>query len=276
MGQDIHWRSLDKPELDRALNNGAAVPGSADIVAEWERRSAELRSATGSRLDLPYGPAPRQRIDFLSAGQGAPTLVFIHGGYWQMRSKETFTFVSAGPLARGVSVAHVGYTLAPDATLDDMAKEIWRALDWLAGELKSFGGDPERVWISGWSAGGHLAAMSLGHPIVQGGLAISGLYDLEPIRHSYVNDKLRLDAAAAVRNSPAKQPLVDKPIALVVGGAELPLMRQQSADFHRLRAQSGMPGWFEEFAGYDHFSILEELASPEGRLTSQVIRLMTL
>ena len=105
---------------------------------------------------------------------------------------------------------------------------------------------------------------------MRGALAISGLYDLEPIRHSYVNDKLQLDAAGAERNSPAKQAPVDKPIALAVGGAELPLMRQQSADFHSLRSQRGMAGGFAELPGHDHFSILEELASPDGKLTADV------
>src|SRR3954468_20012929 len=188
MNNGIDWRALGRAELDAGYNNAAAVPGSAEIMAGFEERSATMRAAHPQHLDLVYGPRPRNRIDFLPAGEGAPVLVFIHGGYWQMRSKETFTFAASGPLAHGISMALVGYTLAPDATLDEMVAEIRAALDFLGAELPRLGGDPSNLWISGWSAGGHLAAMNRDHPLVRGGLAISGIYDLEPIRHIYVND----------------------------------------------------------------------------------------
>ena len=194
----VDWRSLDRDGLDAAFNNAAAVADSAAIVADWESRSAALRLLHAEGLDLAYGPRPRNRIDFLQAGPGAPTLVFLHGGYWQMRSKELFAFVAAGPLAAGINVALVGYTLAPEATIDEMVGEVRAALDWLTAELPARGGDPDRIFLSGWSAGAHLAVMALDHPSVRGCLAISGLYDLEPIRFCYVNDKLGLDAATRV------------------------------------------------------------------------------
>jgi acetyl esterase/lipase len=115
-------------------------------------------------LDLRYGERPRNRIDFLSAGRDAPTLVFVHGGYWHMRSKETFIFAAQGPLESGINVALVGHTLAPEATLDGIVIEIRDAIDFLDGRLPVLGADPERLWVSGWSAGGHLAAMVLDHP----------------------------------------------------------------------------------------------------------------
>src|SRR3954464_8250835 len=172
MKNSIDWRALGRAELDAGYNNAAAVPGSAEIMAGFEERSAVMRAAYPQHLDLVYGPRPRNRIDFLSAGQGGPVLVFIHGGYWQMRSKETFTFAASGPLAHGINVALVGYTLAPEAKLDEMVAEIRTALDFLGTELPKRGGDPAKLWISGWSAGGHLAAMTLDHPLVRGGLAI--------------------------------------------------------------------------------------------------------
>lgn len=266
---ELDWRRMDRAGLDQAYNNAAAVSGSAETVAGWERQSAEMRGRMPQNLDLAYGPRPRNRIDFLSAGPGAPTLVFVHGGYWQMRSKETFTFAAAGPLAAGLNVALVGYTLAPDATLDAMVAEVGAALDHLGRELPGLGGDPGRLWISGWSAGAHLAVTALGHPLVRGALAISGLYDLEPIRHCYVNDKLGLDDAAALRNSPIRHlPEKSPPVLVAVGGAELPHMRAQSRDFAAARAQKGLPGRFEEIPEADHFSILEEMARPDGRLTA--------
>lgn len=268
------WRGMSQQDLDRGLNNGAAVAGSGDIVAGWDRRSAELRATHSDHLDLRYGPRERNRIDFLKAGEKAPTLVFIHGGYWQMRAKEAFTLFAEGPMAHGINVALIGYTLAPEATLEEIVAEINRGLDFLAEQLPALGGDANRIAVSGWSAGGHLTAMALSHPRVKGGVAISGIYDLEPIRHSYLNEKLRLDEAMSRRNSPILQaggPI--KPLALTAGSAELPLLRRQTADFAAHRAKYGLPVSYEEIPGADHFTIMDQMLRPEGRVTLMIRQL---
>jgi arylformamidase len=268
------WRAMTPEDRDRGLNNGVAVAGSGDMVAGWDRRSAEMRARYSDHLDLRYGPRERNRIDFLKAADGGPTLLFIHGGYWQMRSKEAFTLFATGPMAHGINVALIGYTLAPDATLDEIVAEIDRGLDFLAEQLPVLGGDPKRIAVSGWSAGGHLTATALAHPKVKAGMAISGIYDLEPIRHSYLNVKLKLDEAMSRRNSPiveAGGPM--KPLALVAGSAELPLLRRQTADFAGHRAKYGLPVTYEEIPGANHFTIMDELASPTGRITTLIRQL---
>ena len=270
----LNWRSLSREQLDLGLNNGVAVPVSIDLVAGWERRAAEMRTAHPEHLDLRYGPRERNRIDFLNASDGGPTLVFIHGGYWQGRAKENFTAFAAGPMAHGINVALFGYTLAPEATLDQIVAEIHSGLDFLAGKLPSLGGTASRVVVSGWSAGGHLTSMALGHPNVRAGMAISGIYDLEPIRHSYLNVKLGLDESASRRNSPMMLAGgADKPLSMVVGSAELPLLRKQTADFAAHRARNGLPVTYEEVPDADHFSIMRELASPDGRITTLIRQL---
>ena len=268
----VDWRSLDRASLDKAYNNAAAVANSAALVAAWERRSAILRRQYSGTLDLSYGPRPRNRIDFLKSGApAAPTLIFLHGGYWQMRSKEAFTFVASGPLSAGINVALVGYTLAPEISIDEMVAEIRRALDWLVSGLPALGADPSKIFLSGWSAGAHLAAVAMDHPSARGCVAISGIYDLEPMRHCYVNDKLGLDEDAARRNSPIRQQSSPAlPLAIVVGGAEAPLMYQQSADYAAERANRGLPVAFHEIPGADHFSILEDMERADGRLTAIV------
>ena len=269
------WRGMSQEERDLGLNNSVAVPGSAEMVAGWERRSADLRARHPEHLDLRYGPRERNRIDFLKARDGAPTLLFIHGGYWQMRAKEVFTVVAEGPMAHGINVALIGYTLAPEATLDEIVAEIHKGLDFLAGQLPALGADPKRIVVSGWSAGGHLTAMALSHPHVAAGLGISGIYDLEPIRHSYLNAKLRLDEAASRRNSPMTQAGgVMKPLSLVAGSAELPLLRKETADFAGHRARYGLPVTYEEIPGANHFTIMNELMSPKGRITTLIRELL--
>jgi acetyl esterase/lipase len=270
-----NWRSMSQEERDAGLNNGAAVAGSGEIVAGWDQRSAELRARHSAHLDLRYGPRERNRIDFLKAVDGGPTLVFIHGGYWQMRAKENFTVFAEGLMAHGINVALIGYTLAPDATLEEIVAEIHSGIDFLADRLSALGGDIRRIVVSGWSAGGHLTAMALMHPQVKAGMAISGIYDLEPIRHSYLNAKLGLDEVMSRRNSPLLQAGgAPAPISLVVGSAELPMLRQQTADFAAHRASHGLPVTYEEIPGADHFSIMNQLALPTGRITTLIRQLI--
>jgi len=268
------WRTMSQEERDLGLNNGVAVAASADIVAGWERRSTEMRAQHSDHLDLRYGPRERNRIDLLKIAENGPTLVFIHGGYWQHRAKEIFALFAAGPLAHGINVALIGYTLAPEATLDEIVAEIHRALDFLGEHLPALGGDARRIVVSGWSAGGHLTAMALSHSQVKAGIGISGIYDLEPIRHSYLNVKLGLDEAMSRRNSPVLQAGgAMKPLSLVAGSGELPLLRRQTADFAGHRARYGLPVSYEEIPGADHFTIMDELASPTGRITTLIRQL---
>ncbi|OIQ72895.1 acetyl esterase [mine drainage metagenome] len=268
------WRGLSQQDLDRGLNNGAAVAGSGDTVNGWDRRSAEMRAAHSDHLDLRYGPRERNRIDFFKSAENAPTLLFIHGGYWQMRAKENFALFASGPMAHGINVALIGYTLAPEASLDQIVAEIHAGIDFLAGRLPDLGGDANRIAVSGWSAGGHLTAMAMSNPHVRGGVAISGIYDLEPIRHSYLNEKLGLDEAMSHRNSPLMQATgAMKPLALTVGAAELPLLRKQTADFAAHRAKYGLPVAYEEIPGANHFTIMDEMLSPKGRITGMIRQL---
>lgn len=268
------WRKLTQEQLDLGFNNTLHVPQTPSIVAEWDRLSTEMRTRYPQSLDLRYGPRDRNRIDFLKARDGGPTLVFIHGGYWQTRAKENFTFCAAGPLTHGINVALIGYTLAPDVTLGQIVDEVRTGIDYLVTELPALGGDPNRMIVSGWSAGGHLSSMSLGHPHIKAGLLISGIYDLEPIRHSYLNAKLNLDDETIQRNSPMRNPGgVNKPLVIVAGSGELPLLRKQSADYAAHRASYGLPVLYEEMPGANHFTMMDELASPSGRLTMLVRRL---
>jgi acetyl esterase/lipase len=265
------WRSMSQQELDLGLNNSVAVAGSGDLVNGWEQRSAELRKRHPDHIDLRYGPRERNRIDFLKARDKAPTLLFIHGGYWQMRAKEAFTIFAEGAMAHGINVALIGYTLAPEATLEAIVTEIHQGIDYLAGQLPVLGADAGGIVVSGWSAGGHLTAMALSHPKVKAGIAISGIFDLEPIRHSYLNVKLKLDGPMSRRHSPMAQPGGPmKPLALVVGAAELPLLRKQTADFAGHRAKYGLPVAYEEIPGANHFSIMDEMHSPNGRITTMI------
>ena len=262
------YGSMDRQALDAAYNNSAAVADSDQYLANWLRRSEALRSRMPERLDLIYGDAPRTKLDFFATnGTGAATLLFFHGGYWQRNAKEGFSFVAEGPLANGFHVAVAGYTMAPKATMDNIVREARTAMRWLHQNLATLGGDPGRLYVGGWSAGGHLAAMLMDEPLVAGGLAISGLFDLEPIRLCYLNEKLGLDAEEARRNSPLLNlPARAAKLIIAYGADELPELKRQSREFAAAWSARGLPGNMIEVPDCHHYAVLEQLAQPDGLL----------
>ena len=201
-------------------------------------------------------------------------LVFIHGGYWKMRAKEIFRFLATGPLAHGINVANVAYTLAPQATLQEIVDEVRHAIDWIAWNVDGYGADAHGIYVSGWSAGGHLTATSMTHHAVRGGLAISGIFDLEPIRLSYLNEKLGLGAEDVAPLSPiADLEPSSAPLFVAYGTGELPELQRQSREYAAAREPTGLPR-LATLEGHNHFSILEEFANPEGALMTIVRELL--
>lgn len=266
------YRGMDRAALDAAYNNTEAVgiPKRDQYLAARVSRSEAFRKAHAGRIDLRYGEGARQRLDVFSAGApGAPTLVFIHGGYWQQNDKEPFAFLGGGLLPAGFNLANIEYTLAPAARMDQIVAEVRAAVAWVIDHAKELGGDPGRVFVSGHSAGGHLTAIAMSDPRVAGGIAISGIYDLEPIRLNYLNEKLGLDAAEAQRNSPMLHlPSRATPLVVTVGLGELPELIRQSEEYATAWQKRGLPGQYLPLAGHDHFSILDELARPDGNLVA--------
>ena len=262
----LNWTTLSQGERDAAYDNNAAVKNSAALIAERNRMSETLRASRKSFLDVPYGDRERTKIDLYPADdKTAACLVFLHGGYWQRNSREVFAMLVEGVAAHGWSVAIPGYSLAPDASLTEIVTEISRSLDWLAQNGGSYGISGPVV-LSGWSAGAHLVAMALEHPRVTAGLAISGVYDLVPIRDTGLNNALKLTDQEIARLSPLRLPAVHKRLDIAYGTAELPALVFDAIQLHEARMAAGAPGNLFPIEGADHFSILGELRRPDGAL----------
>lgn len=260
----MHHAELIEPsqaERDTAYNNSAAVVNSAAQMQDFEARSAALAQRPGAQLDLRYGPRPRQQFDYFAGPAQADTLLFIHGGYWQMRHKNSFRFAVEGALAQGLSAALIGYTLAPEADVQAIAEEVQQAITAVSAYATSQG-QSGRILLCGWSAGGHLTALAMAHAAVVAGLGISGIYDLEPIRHTYLNQALQLSQTDARALSPLYlQPISSKPFITAYGTAELATLQNQSRVF-----AEALQGSLVAVEGADHFSILNALAQPHGKL----------
>jgi acetyl esterase/lipase len=270
----MSWGVLTQAERDAAYNNGAAVPNSPQLIKQRNEASALYRAAHTGHLDLPYADGERTKWDIYPAqNPSAPCLVFIHGGYWQMNRREDFAIFAQGIAEHGWSVAMPGYSLAPEVTLAQIVAELRTALDWLAinGPEHGISG---RVIVSGWSAGGQLAALLLDHGLIRSGLAISGVFELGPLRDTYLNAKLKLTEPEIAALSPLRLPVIPKPLAIAYGSRELPALVNDSRDFHALRAAAHAPGALLPIAGADHFTILHELQSPASTLVKTILALI--
>jgi arylformamidase len=269
---EIIWRGMTRTQLDAAYNNTAAVRNSADKLADWIERSKRVR-AESELLDLEYGRRPRNRIDIFRCGKAyAPLLVYIHGGYWQRNAKEFFACLAEGPVARGFDAALIGYTLAPEATLTEIVGEVRMAIRWLRANGSRYGVAGAKLIVSGWSAGGHLTAMALAE--ADAGMAISGIFDIEPCRLNYLNDALKITMEEQLLLSPIRQlPSNSPPFVIAYGTAELPELQRQSRDYHYARRGADLRSELLPLDDHDHFSILEEMADPNGKLTGTFVRL---
>ncbi|WP_397532944.1 alpha/beta hydrolase [Roseateles sp.] len=272
---------VQSPEwFDVQYNNRARVPDAARILERWAEASAFSRERLASRLDLPYGDGPMERLDVFEAqtehSVRSPVLVFIHGGYWRALDKSDQSFVAPVFTDEGAMVVIPNYGLCPGVGMDRIPLQLTQALAWVWRHAADYGGDPNQIVLAGHSAGGHLASMlaccdwkAVGHDLprqlVKGVLSISGLHDLGPImRTPFLQGDLKLDADAVRRLSPINFPAPRAPVYAVVGA-------QESEEFKR-QAQLLRQAWgertvalCEELAGFNHFSILNDLADPQGR-----------
>jgi arylformamidase len=273
-------------ELARRYNNSGAVPDWREtLLPRWQRESERVRADAGGARDVRYGELSRNLIDvFTPKGRvpehGWPTLIFIHGGYWQWLSKDDWSVIAAPFVAHGMAAAIVGYTLCPQTTIRGITSEIETAIAMLWRDAKKLHINRERIAIAGHSAGGHLTAWCLtidwakhampATPFLQA-TSISGLFDLEPLVSIPLNDGLKLTNAEALAMSPAYQPQrVQCPFTAAVGGAELEEFLRQNA---LIRGQwHNVHEWTLE--GLNHFTIVDQLARDDTALFQHIASVM--
>ncbi|MGP0093178.1 MAG: alpha/beta hydrolase [Xanthobacteraceae bacterium] len=255
-------------------------PERDQVYGGHRRRSAAFRARGDCRLDLRYGAGPRCLLDVFPAGDGAPVLFFIHGGYWRALHKSDVSFIAEPFQRAGMTVVVPGYDLVPAVRVGDIVDQMRSALTWVVERIR-----PQRIVVAGHSAGGQLAAMLAldqadrgGGPIV--GLAgISGAFDLRPLLKTSINGDLALSAEEAAAASPllrlrSLQPTAPlMPLLAAVGGDETRGFKQWSADLVTSWRAHRAPATLIELAGRSHFTILDALAEPEGDLPRAIRRL---
>ncbi|MCR6487387.1 alpha/beta hydrolase [Amycolatopsis sp. OK19-0408] len=266
--------TAERAYLDREFSPSRLVPDIGHYLREYSARSAEARAAFAHRT-LRYGTAAPELLDFfpVPGAAAAPLMVFVHGGFWQESGREQAAFTASGFLERGVAYAALGYGLAPAHRLDGIVAMVRRAVRLLARTAPVLGVDPARIHLAGSSAGAHLAAMALGDPHVAGVSLLSGIYDLEPMTGSYVNEALGLTRAEARRLSPlGRLPRGLPPIVLARGEHETgEFIRQHNAMSAALTAAGGDVTDLV-IAGRTHFDVPYDLPDPTTPLGAAVAR----
>jgi arylformamidase len=276
----------DSAYYESRYNPRLAVPEFADHFARWREKAAKTRASLDGYLDVIYGPHPMQKLDiFRAKGASKALLMYIHGGYWRALDKNDQTFVAAPYVERGVTFALINYALCPAVHVQDIALQVLQACAWLHRNGSNFGAPPGRLFVSGHSAGGHLTAMALAAQwskfasdlptkVVQAGLSVSGVFDVEPVMQApSINVDVRLSPQEAKRVSPALIPApAGASLYLAVGGKEQEGFHEQHA-LIKERWKSAVKG---EFACPDdnHFTILDRFANPDSELFKGALKMM--
>ena len=274
----MRWQDYPPEELRRQYLTDM-TPVTGDYVRRYQELSDDLARTMPGSLDLAYGAAgPRQTLDIFSPEtKGAPILVFIHGGYWIFNSKDSRRFPAREFVPRGIAWVPMNYRLAPTVPMGEIVADVRNAVQWLYHHAAEYGCDPERIYVSGNSAGGHLTAELLsddwpdqyGLPadVIKGACAISGLYDLEPLLECEPNEKLRMDLETARRYSPIYHlSAPPTPVITACGADESAEFRRQTGAYAEVLKKAGHAVTHIEVTGHDHFSVIGEIANPESPL----------
>jgi arylformamidase len=263
-----------------------AVPEHERWLDEDFAATAAMRARVPHRRDVRYGPGPLQTVDLFPAREpGSPVLVFIHGGYWRALSKDHVGFIAGPMVEAGAAVAMVEYDLCPAISLAAQVEQVAAALRFVRGAAREINGDPERLTISGNSAGAHLAAMMLardwnadgGAGFIRGAVLVTGIYDLAPIPHIQVREDVHLTAGDIAALSPQLLAVKLPCPALVAAGAdEPPLWIAESTRYHEKRRAAGLESELMIVPGHHHFSINRALAAPGHPLFQAALRMLQL
>ena len=271
----------DQAALDAQYNNRARFPNYVEHFRAWQEWSRAARAAIPGALDLAFGSTEAERLDvFPAEAPGAPLYVFIHGGYWYSLDKSDYSYVALGMRPHGITTAVTNFGLAPAHDMDEIVRQNRAALAWLWRNAAAHGYDRDRIYVAGHSAGGHLAALLLatdwpafssGLPpdLVKGACAIGGIFDLEPIRLSFLNEKLRLTPEQVSRHSLLRdRPASARPLLLIVAADESTEFHRQSREMASFWRELDGPAELVVPSGLDHFDVVNQLRDPDGELVT--------
>jgi len=264
------YREFSKQEeIDTQYDPERGVPDFGVYARFFVGESASVRRDLKCMLDVRFGPTIEETLDiFPATDPDAPMLVFIHGGYWRRLSSKEFSLVARGPVAHGITTVVTNYALCPKVTLPEITRQSRAAISWLYRSDHPVVGNRNRIFVAGHSAGGHQTARLLGTDwehdyglpgdVVKGGFAISGLFDLRPLRYSWLQPMIQLSEEIVRSESPQfNLPAKSAPTIATVGGDETSEFKRQSTDYVAALKSAGHTASYYEQPGKNHFTAIE-------------------
>lgn len=277
---DVVYQGYTAEELSKQYAVHATIPDPGGYQGEAARMAAEAREKLSGALNVAYGEAEIQKLDiFAPDGGNAPVLIDIHGGGWTAGSKNSRSFVAEALVTKGIAFVPIDYGLGPDYGMPEIVDHVRSAVAWVYNNIADHGGDPDRIFVSGNSAGGHLTGTTMmpgwhgeyGIPAdaIKGACAMSGVFDLEALYRvsEGPNDALEMDLETAKALSPLFHlPETSGPLIVGVGEPELDEFKRQAREFAAAWNGAGLDGQLIEVPGAHHFAMSREFGDPESAL----------
>lgn len=282
------WRDYSQAELDEQYNQNSLVPDSSPYKERKIRESEKARANLPTILDVPYGPTRKEVLDIFPAPQkGAPIQIFIHGGAWKSGNKDEVSYPAPVFHAAGANYVAINFAPVPEVMLEEQVRQARAAIAWIYRNAETFGGDRERLYVSGHSSGGHVTGMMVvtdwegvyGLPadIIKGAAPVSGMFDLEPVRHSWRNTYVHLDEDRARALSAIHQiPATPVPLVIGHGTGELQEFQRQSQTFAAAWRAAGQQCELIVVEGRNHFQMGADFGNAESPVTRAILRQMQL
>ena len=275
------YKQYNQEQLNNQYNMRLHVPDYAEYFDRWERLSRETAEHNTLLKDMPFGDHPEELLDiFPSKIHQSKTLVFIHGGYWHLLDKSMFRFLAEHFLKYNVTTVLINYPLAPRSSINEIVASCRKALQWLHDNIVRFNGDPGELYLMGHSAGGHLASMLMVEEeakFVRAMISLSGLFRLEPVMLSYLNDSIGMDRENAANNSPVfLEPASDCPLLLVTGSEETDEFHVQSEELYNRWKDKCCSADLVIVPAKNHYSILDAVVEKDSILRDSINYLMKL
>ncbi|WP_050874469.1 alpha/beta hydrolase [Comamonas testosteroni] len=283
---------------DRQYNARASVQDPLAYLARYTQESQAAFALSGAVRNQRYSPRATDVLDIYlpstqaGTAQAAPVFIFIHGGYWKALGKDDSAFMAPALTQEGAIVVVPDYDLAPSVTLDHIVDQMRQAYAWVVRNIAIYGGDARNICVCGSSAGGHLVGMLLAkdwqqdydlpaQAVPRSALTLSGLFDLQPLLTTHINDWMQLDDAAAIRNSPRfllpdAGTHAQSLLRVSCGEFESHEFKRQSRDYLAAWQARCLPGQWVEAPATNHFDLPLQLADPQSAIHQTALQLMGL
>jgi arylformamidase len=284
---EISYKGFRADEMEYQYNPRVSVPEFPELAKVRGAQARQVRESAKSWLNVAYGSSAREALDIYAADRaGGPVLVYIHGGYWRSGSKEENCNFVPTFTKRGATVVLVEYDLCPHVTVADIVRQTRASIAWVYSNITRYSGNPNKLFVSGHSAGGHLTAMALAHDwtkeglprdLIKGAVATSGVYDLDMVMKISVQEQVRMTPELAKQYSPfLNPPLARCPLVIAVGSAEPKGWQQMSSDYFQFCKESGMNAEYLVVPGANHYTMTEKLLDESNPLTHAVLKQMAI